>query len=271
MSRTTNFVQKRRGILDHLQEGRLTLLEYAAHDVMLLKADKATGVWFGSAKALACTCGAGDLTDRQARHVLESLESKSYIRRFPTRRSHANYPILIHRYEVTFGAYTGMRLNAWASSNWRQPAYENCLEQGAGQGAENAPYQEERKDKRETKTCANPNGSHDGVPAESVDCTEYAAAVRRVWDYYIHNLDKNPKLLTFSSLRKQKGIARLRECLAKTGNDLQKAEALMRLAIDALAASGFHRGENDRNRRYDSWEKNLFVNQEKMECWLEQS
>jgi hypothetical protein len=39
--------------------------------------------------------------DRQARHLLESIERKGYIRRFPKRRSHANYPI----------DFAGIRLN----------------------------------------------------------------------------------------------------------------------------------------------------------------
>jgi hypothetical protein len=65
-------------------------------------------------------------------------------------------------------------------------------------------------------------------------------------------------------------MARLRECLAKTGGDLAKAEGLMRLAIDRLAASEFHRGKNDQHKRYDSWEKNLFESKEQLERWLAQ-
>jgi hypothetical protein len=148
----SGFIQKRRGILDHLRDGRLTLLELGAHDVVILLADKSTGLWTGSAKALAANCGAGDITDRQARHLLESLEKKGYIRRFPKRRSHANYPILVNRYLVTFGAYSGMTLNASATSDWRKPVYESRQEQGAERGveegvqrgAERAPIQEVR-------------------------------------------------------------------------------------------------------------------------------
>src|SRR5712692_4918497 len=138
------YVGKRRGIVEHLQAGRLTLLEYGAYDLMILLADKCTGIWMGSAKALAANCGAGDLTERQARHMLESLEKKGYIRRFPTRRSHGNYTILINKYLVRCGALSGMRLNAAASDDWRNPVYEKCLEQGT----ERAPIREKR---RETK------------------------------------------------------------------------------------------------------------------------
>jgi len=59
--------------------------------------------------------------------------------------------------------------------------------------------------------------------------------------------------------------------MVKTGGNVEKAEGLMRLAIDTLAASAFHRGENDRKRKYDSWEGNLFKSQEQLEGWLERA
>src|ERR1700687_1207294 len=105
-------VKRRRGILAHLQDGRITLLEHGAHDVVSMLADKSSGIWFGSARAFAANCGAGDVSERQARHLLESLERKGYLRRFSVPRKHGNYPILINKYEVTFGAQSGMRLNA---------------------------------------------------------------------------------------------------------------------------------------------------------------
>jgi hypothetical protein len=100
---------------------------------------------------------------------------------------------------------------------------------------------------------------------------ETALAVERVWGYYIEQLEKNPKILTFTHSRKKKGVDRLRECLAKTGHDLTKAEGLMRCAVDVLAASAWHMGENPSKKRYDSWEKNLFKSQEQLEEWLAKS
>jgi hypothetical protein len=138
VSKANGHVKRRRGILGHLQDGRITLLEEGAHDVIGMLADKATGIWFGSARAFAASCGAGDVSERQARHLLESLGRKGYIRRFSTPRAHGNYPILVNKYEVTFGAQKGMRLNAERTTDWRNPVYEPCLEHGA----ERAPYQE---------------------------------------------------------------------------------------------------------------------------------
>jgi hypothetical protein len=100
---------------------------------------------------------------------------------------------------------------------------------------------------------------------------EKLIAVEGVWAYYIESLGKNFKLLTLTAGRKQKGLARLRECLAKTGGDLAKAERLMCCAVDALAASAYHRGENANKTKYDSWEANLFKSQEQLEKWLERT
>jgi hypothetical protein len=98
---------------------------------------------------------------------------------------------------------------------------------------------------------------------------EKLLAVEGVWAYYIQKLGKNPELLSFTAGRKQKGLARLRECLEKEGGDLGRAEGLMRAAVDALAASPYHRGENPSRKRYDSWEKNLFKDQDQTENWLD--
>jgi len=162
----TGFAQIRRGILDHLRAARLTLMEFAAYVVVIILADKATGIWRGSAKALAVeVC----VSERQARHLLESLERKSYVKRFATRRKRGNYPVLVARYEVTFGAYKGMRLNAERTTDWRNPVYESRLEdgledgveqgvrKGLEKGVESAPFLEvegERERKRENADTA---------------------------------------------------------------------------------------------------------------------
>lgn len=165
------YVQRRRGILGHLQDGRLTLLECGTHDVISMLADKATGIWFGSARGFAASCGAGEISERQARHLLESLEKKGYLKRFAKPRAHGNYPILVNKYEVTFGAHTGMRLNAAATKDWRRPVYESCaehgVEKGVGKGAERSPFQEQelRHEKEIT-----PSSARAQAPSQAAIC-----------------------------------------------------------------------------------------------------
>lgn len=121
--------------------------------------------------------------------------------------------------------------------------------------------------------CANPSGSHESAPPQTTakPQDEKLMAVERVWAYYTGKMGKNPKLLTFTAGRKQKGLARLSDCLTKTGGDLVKAEGLMCCAVDALAGSPWNVGENPQKKRYDSWDKQLFKNQETLEEWLERA
>ena len=232
---SAGYIQKRRGILDHLRDGRLTLLELGAHDVIILLADKATGMWVGSAKALSANCGAGDITDRQARHLLESLEIKGYIRRFPKRRSHANYPILVNRYLVTFGAYSGMTLNASATSDWRKPVYESRqeqgaeqgLEDGAEQGAERAPIQEVRSKKEKieksiegaaTKTVAPPPQIAAVISLPLNDGTEHPISEHQVNEW----LHLYPAVDVVQALRSMRGWLLANRANRKTKNGIGK-------------------------------------------------
>jgi len=98
----------------------------------------------------------------------------------------------------------------------------------------------------------------------------HKAAVQRVWDYHIKSLNRNPKLREFTDDRRRKGLARLEEARRKANGDLEKAEELMKLCVDAMAASAFHMGDNPDKQRYDSWE-NLFGSQKRLEFWLERA
>jgi hypothetical protein len=119
--------------------------------------------------------------------------------------------------------------------------------------------------------CANLTATHDGNSTVSKHSEDELNTIRRVWNYYLQKLGKNPKILSLTTLRRNKGVARLSECLQKTGGDMAKAEGLLCVAVDSLAASAFHVGENDQKKRYDSWEKHLFKSQEQLEQWLERS
>ena len=90
-----------------------------------------------------------------------------------------------------------------------------------------------------------------------------------VWKYYIKKLEKDERRYHFTDKRQKKGLARLAEALVMTGGNLEKAGQLMECAIDGLASSPWHTGNNPQKTHYDSWEKNLFGSQEQFERWLE--
>ena len=95
------------------------------------------------------------------------------------------------------------------------------------------------------------------------------AAIKRVWDYYLEKTGRNPRTYEFTAVRKRKGRARLGECLKKTGGDVDKAAELMKVAIDALAASDWHMGRDAKTngKAYREWDDHLFGRYETMERW----
>ncbi len=124
---------------------------------------------------------------------------------------------------------------------------------------------------RLSSSSSKPEGSDGSGNSSTNGQPDTKTVIRRLWAHYIEKLGKNPKLLSLTPLRENKAQKRLVECLRKTGGDLGKAEELMQMAIDALASSDFHCGRGENKKKYDSWDKNLFPSQDKLEWWLERA
>jgi hypothetical protein len=124
----SGFVQIRRGILEHLQEGRLTVRDYACYSVIILLADKATGLWWGCAQALAAQFGAGDISVHAARRSLHNLEETGYLKRFRTQGQRGNSPILVNKYPISFGELKGRFVNAERTVDYRRIVTELASE-----------------------------------------------------------------------------------------------------------------------------------------------
>jgi hypothetical protein len=112
MARNTGYLQSRRGIWEHVRDGRMSLQDVAVHQYIASQADTRTRIWNGSAGALA---GELCISRRMARRVIERLTRGDYIRRFPIPGRHICYPILVHKFLVTDGEHGGEQLNALAS------------------------------------------------------------------------------------------------------------------------------------------------------------
>lgn len=147
---SNGYLATRRGLLEHLRDGRLTLQQKGCFQTICELADWRTGVWWGSARALAAVCGVGDVSERQARHLLEALEAGGYIRRFVTPGTRGNYPIVVHKFEVRLGELI-FRVNAEKSEDWRKPFLEPCQVQGEVQGEVSAPSEEVRSNTNQKK------------------------------------------------------------------------------------------------------------------------
>src|SRR5262245_31581848 len=67
MSRGNGFLQLRRGLWEHVRDGRMTITEALAFVYICSEADTRTGIWKGSAKSLSGELG---IPERTARDVL---------------------------------------------------------------------------------------------------------------------------------------------------------------------------------------------------------
>jgi hypothetical protein len=124
MMKNGNYVQVRRGIMDHIREGRLSEHEALSYISIILAADARNGVWSGSAPALVALLPFLDIYT--ARHTLLALVHKGYLKSFRVRGQRGNQPIMVNKYLVTMGAYEGKRTNATATTDWREPVFEGC-------------------------------------------------------------------------------------------------------------------------------------------------
>src|ERR1019366_5144364 len=113
MARDAGFLQLRRGIWQHVRDGSLTHTGALIYIYMLSQADTRTGIWKGSAQALAGELGIPKST---IKYALRGLDGK-YIKRFAVPGRHVCYPILLHKFFVTQGQYVGLRLDALNSTS----------------------------------------------------------------------------------------------------------------------------------------------------------
>lgn len=120
MAKQNGFLQLRRGIFEHVREGRMSHMDALIFIYIMAQADTRTGVWKGSAGALAGELG---VSPRTARGVMERLSQRGYIRRFPVPGKHSCYPILIHKFLITDGEHRGEHLNARDSIDYAALRY----------------------------------------------------------------------------------------------------------------------------------------------------
>jgi len=122
------FYKRRRGILEHLEAGKISLLDSGIHDFLNLKMNAVVGsgkgippgIVFTSARAICAQCPLA-ANEREVRRSLERLERLGWIKRWQTRGKHGNYPILVARSSVHNPAGIEYRINAAETTDWREP------------------------------------------------------------------------------------------------------------------------------------------------------
>jgi hypothetical protein len=132
------YIPLRRGVLQHLQEGRITLQEFNVFVMLLIWANHKTGIASTNAAGLVFLSG-GQLEQRYTQRCLASLEKKGYIKMpFFQQGQRGDYDIFIDKYVVTEGAYDGKVLSFAKTTDWKKPVYVDLTEDAAVRTADNA-------------------------------------------------------------------------------------------------------------------------------------
>lgn len=117
------YIRYRRGILDHLHQGRLSFSEFAVYTILVMLADSRTGAVVTKASSLERLLSEceGAIKKQRIQDILASLHLKGYIRRFHIQGSHSGYPVLIHKYQITIGEKKDWFVDAHNTKDWRKP------------------------------------------------------------------------------------------------------------------------------------------------------
>lgn len=160
------FILLRRGLAEHVADGRMSPLDLAVYIELLFQADPSTGIAKTNTVRLAYEMNVSPRVIRRHLERLSATTSKRepYIKRFATQRSRLPYPVLINRYLCTRGAHTDMYLNAALSEKNKPPVYEVGPREGrtprptADQPVRNksslSKYKHERKNPPAAETAA---------------------------------------------------------------------------------------------------------------------
>jgi hypothetical protein len=106
--------------------------------------------------------------------------------------------------------------------------------------------------------------------------------VKEGWDYFLDRTNKSSAQYLFSPERQKQGlkgfeslVAFVRRCKV-SGDALDAASKLFRVAVDRLADSDFHNGKNDQGKQYLDWHqlfrsKDFPMPTKLVEYWLDDS
>lgn len=206
----SGFIQLRRGLSEHVRDGRLSFFEASLYVFILMDANPATGLCYGSAGLFAAIYG---ISGRTCRDALEKLESKGYLKRFPVRGKHGSYPILVNKFRCSDGAMKGKYVNCSKSTTCNSIFYDFCddsvddsavasVNEDVNESATSKILEtrEERLDIKKQKTSAKENPSQFTLPDwvdkdawdgfEEMRKKKRAPMTNRAREGIIHDLEK---------------------------------------------------------------------------------
>ena len=135
------FYKRRRGILEHLESGRINLIDLAVHDYLNLKSNLVIGSKSSIPPGVCITSAAaihavspGQPSERAIQRSLEHLERIGWIKRWIVRGRRGNYPVLVCRGSVHDLSGKEYRINGEETTDWRHPKWTPVGELSASTG-----------------------------------------------------------------------------------------------------------------------------------------
>ena len=110
----SEFLMVRRGVFEHLKDGRMDEQMLVAYELILDQSDWDTGVWLGSSGRLREAVPAWSLST--CVRVLDRLCAGWYIKSQHVRGVRGNYPVLVNKFARP---KDGVVVRDWATQDWR--------------------------------------------------------------------------------------------------------------------------------------------------------
>jgi hypothetical protein len=127
-SRDNGWVQYRRNLVAHVEDGRMDGHDFMVLSMLLLLADSDNGTVKTCASALTKLLHCG-LDERNIQKILDRLDKRDYIRRIIVTGRRGLYLVTINKYAITTGHDIGKRSSITARTE-SKPAFERGTEAG---------------------------------------------------------------------------------------------------------------------------------------------
>lgn len=122
----SNYTMVRDGLKEHIELGRMTPADLGVYVMMHMERNWETGIYIGSSDKLAFSFG-GTGYKKDIQKSLNRLRDNGFINYKEGTGRRGNYPILLHKCDITRGKMRGMRLNAFAEGSLTSPVYEKSV------------------------------------------------------------------------------------------------------------------------------------------------
>jgi hypothetical protein len=193
---SAGFYKRRRGILEHLESGRISLLDLAVHDYLNLKANLVIGNGFSipagvcitSARAIHATCPS-QISERAIQRSMEHLRKIGWIKTWGIRGKRGNYPVLVCRGSVHDLSGNEYRVSAERTIDWRRPAYVAVGDLSSLPSEADAKLSSDREVRVESREESKPSAT--APPTDSVESETKRAAFDVFWERWPRNAAKS--------------------------------------------------------------------------------